>query len=390
MGNAYQQQQRSSWVATLTRNHNKSSITSSNINKESYKYSSNNRSPSIYRLPDEVLLYLLQCPIVDFNTLCSILHTSKRLRHVACQVFRYNLLPYIRLATVIDQEGRGRWTCIYAFDTLNESTLHASFTPINYKGQRYRYDPSTTNAPTLRYILAAMTNSSSTTAPSSSRCYYSSNEPNASYTEPTTIIPTSFIRSSSQRREYQQQQIDSNTEWLMVGQSRQIHQQQQRIINNPNRRLSIKQHRQRVVQETLNSSTAILQPCGAQQQQEHVVWRLSYIVNTMQQQDHKPSCLSAAPPHLDTATTAHTHNTACSKKRTPHEAADDLGDDDYTTTTLRYMVPVSLTADITALSEGFTQHQRMSPCRRWMNQVMTFTWLKRRKWCLNDRIRWSS
>ncbi|KAI8139533.1 hypothetical protein BJV82DRAFT_246085 [Fennellomyces sp. T-0311] len=180
---------------------------------------------SIYRLSDDVLSYLLQSPVVDFGTLCALSQTSRRLRSVACHVLRYYRLPYIRLATVIDQEGRGKWTCVYEFNSLDETTLRVSFIPICHKGQRYRYDTST-EAPTLRYILA---------------------------TTSTADRLSPFVL-----------RIRSTDEIAT----------DQRIINNPNSRLNISQYgcSQKVVQA---AHTAKLQTCTPPE------WLLSYSVNTM-------------------------------------------------------------------------------------------------------------
>ncbi|KAI8149768.1 hypothetical protein BJV82DRAFT_589195 [Fennellomyces sp. T-0311] len=110
-------------------------------------------TPPIYRLSDDVLLYLLLCPELDFIALYTLARTSRRFRSLVCQALQCYLLPDVQLTTMIDQEGRGKWTCRYSFDSFDETTLRATFTPSENKNyfKRYRCDGST-DVPTLRHL----------------------------------------------------------------------------------------------------------------------------------------------------------------------------------------------------------------------------------------------
>ncbi|KAJ8659091.1 hypothetical protein O0I10_005129 [Lichtheimia ornata] len=108
----------------------------------------------LYDLPEDVLIVLLQ--YLDFVSLMNLAHTSWRLRPVVCCVLRHYLLPKIQVATVMDQEGRGVWTCRYQFYGLDhdEHEPRAVFAPIDsaHCHKRYRCDGSTA-APTLRQLV---------------------------------------------------------------------------------------------------------------------------------------------------------------------------------------------------------------------------------------------
>lgn len=108
----------------------------------------------LYDLPEDVLIVLLQ--YLDFVSLMSLAHTSWRLRPVVCCVLRHYLLPKVQVSTVMDQEGRGIWTCRYQFYGLDhdEHEPRAVFAPIDpaHCHKRYRCDGSTA-APTLRQLV---------------------------------------------------------------------------------------------------------------------------------------------------------------------------------------------------------------------------------------------
>ncbi|KAI7857047.1 hypothetical protein BDC45DRAFT_501567 [Circinella umbellata] len=113
--------------------------------------------PFIYQLSDDVLLYLLLCPELDFKSLHAVAEVSQRFRNLVYQLLKLYLLPDLQLTTMMDQEGRGRWTCRYNFHSLDENTLRATFTPVDsgqggqQDSKRYRCDGSV-DAPTLRRI----------------------------------------------------------------------------------------------------------------------------------------------------------------------------------------------------------------------------------------------
>ena len=111
--------------------------------------------PAIYRLPDDVLLSLFLCPEFDFTTLYMLAQSSPRFRPLVCQALKCYLLPNVQLTTMIDQEGRGKWTCRYTFASFDDASLRATFIPTecNNYYKRYRCDGST-DMPTLRYLEA--------------------------------------------------------------------------------------------------------------------------------------------------------------------------------------------------------------------------------------------
>lgn len=111
---------------------------------------------SIERLPDDVLIYLLLCPDLDFATLSNFAYTSQRMRALVYRVLQYYLLPNIQIAATIDQEGRGRWTSYYKFLHLDPETFSAIFCPFHNGFKRYRCDGST-ESPTLRHLMIVHT-----------------------------------------------------------------------------------------------------------------------------------------------------------------------------------------------------------------------------------------
>lgn len=116
----------------------------------------NDKSPwcMLYDLPEDVLIVLLQ--YLDFVSLMHLARISRRLRPVVCCVLRHYLLPKVQVATVMDQEGRGRWTCRYQFYGLDhgEHEPRAVFVPLDptHCHKRYRCDGSTAS-PTLRQLV---------------------------------------------------------------------------------------------------------------------------------------------------------------------------------------------------------------------------------------------
>lgn len=103
-------------------------------------------------LPDDLLIHLLRDPTLDFKTFYAVARTSRRMRAMVHQVLQCYILPSIQLATVIDQDGRGRWTTCFRFLSLDELTLTATFVPVTNAYKRYRCD-GTTGPPMLRRIV---------------------------------------------------------------------------------------------------------------------------------------------------------------------------------------------------------------------------------------------
>ncbi|KAG2227949.1 hypothetical protein INT45_011973 [Circinella minor] len=148
-----------SWTAAAKAAISSPSRTRKYYNSRSQQQQSQQSSflPFIYRLSDDVLLYLLLCPELDFKSLYAVAEVSQRFRNLVCQLLKLYLLPDLQLTTMMDQEGRGRWTCRYNFHSLDENTLCATFTPVDsgrggqQYSKRYRCDGSV-DAPTLRRI----------------------------------------------------------------------------------------------------------------------------------------------------------------------------------------------------------------------------------------------
>lgn len=110
-------------------NHAQSSLlklhtTSNNIFK-SKRFSATsplqNSQTTIHHLPDEIItLILLSIQDVDIEMLCTIAAVTPKFRRIAMDLIRRYMLPAIQLNTLIDQEGRRRFTTHYFFQALDE------------------------------------------------------------------------------------------------------------------------------------------------------------------------------------------------------------------------------------------------------------------------------
>ena len=166
--------------------------------------------PSIYRLSDDVLLYLLLCPELDFKSLYAVAEASQRFRKIVCQLLQLYLLPDLQLTTMIDQEGRGRWTCRYNFYSLDENKLCATFIPagngqsFQQYSKRYKCDGSV-DAPTLRRIEVLHYDDviSSSLFVKNTRRYcgkkHSSIDKQCQDSSTTTVVPTTRITRQARR-----------------------------------------------------------------------------------------------------------------------------------------------------------------------------------------------
>lgn len=112
----------------------------------------NKEAATIDHLPDEIItLILLSIQDVDIETLCTIAAVTPRFRRIAMDLIRRYMLPGIQLNTLIDQEGRRRFTTHYFFQALDEEKMMATFLPLISTPKRVRND-NYAALPTLRRL----------------------------------------------------------------------------------------------------------------------------------------------------------------------------------------------------------------------------------------------
>ncbi|KAI9244022.1 hypothetical protein BDA99DRAFT_529556 [Phascolomyces articulosus] len=185
-------------------------------------------------------------------------------------------------------------------------------------------------------------------------------------------------RNRSTKRE--QSKSKNIASWMMINQE-QPH--KHCIINNPNCRLSVKHYSsKRVVQGTINNSITTMISCATQQEQ--VMWRLTYIVNTMQQElqhplmsDHHFSALQQIYQHR------HSSNNNAMIAQQQQQKIPEMDNN----TNVRYMIPICLTTNIMSLSNGFTVNNKKSKSAssyggRFVHHGTTWIKDKWRRWCL--------
>ncbi|KAI7885156.1 hypothetical protein K492DRAFT_204217 [Lichtheimia hyalospora FSU 10163] len=120
------------------------------------RLSQNNETPAtittIDHLPDEIItLILLSIQDVDIEMLCTIAAVTPKFRRIALDLIRRYMLPGIQLNTLIDQEGRRRFTTHYFFQALDEEMMMATFIPLISTPKRLRND-NYAALPTLRRL----------------------------------------------------------------------------------------------------------------------------------------------------------------------------------------------------------------------------------------------
>ncbi|KAJ8659805.1 hypothetical protein O0I10_004398 [Lichtheimia ornata] len=107
---------------------------------------------TIDHLPDEIItLILLSIQDVDIEMLCTIAAVTPKFRRIAMDLIRRYMLPGIQLNTLIDQEGRRRFTTHYFFQALDEEKMMATFIPLISTPKRVRND-NYAALPTLRRL----------------------------------------------------------------------------------------------------------------------------------------------------------------------------------------------------------------------------------------------
>lgn len=111
-----------------------------------------NSQTTIHHLPDEIItLILLSIQDVDIEMLCTIAVVTPKFRRIAMDLIRRYMLPAIQLNTLIDQEGRRRFTTHYFFQALDEEMMMATFIPLISTPKRVRND-NYAALPTLRRL----------------------------------------------------------------------------------------------------------------------------------------------------------------------------------------------------------------------------------------------
>lgn len=115
-------------------------------------YPQSKEAATIDHLPDEIItLILLSIQDVDIEMLCTIAAVTPRFRRIAVDLIRRYMLPGIQLNTLIDQEGRRRFTTHYFFQALDEEKMMATFLPLISTPKRVRND-NYAALPTLRRL----------------------------------------------------------------------------------------------------------------------------------------------------------------------------------------------------------------------------------------------
>ncbi|KAI9271895.1 hypothetical protein BDA99DRAFT_595153 [Phascolomyces articulosus] len=370
--------------------------------------------PTIYRLSDDVLLYLLLCPELDFKSLHALAQVSLRFRQIVCQLLQVYLLPDLQLTTMIDQEGRGRWTCRYQFQSLDETTLCATFTPDipasrqsgrGYVGsdqqqkqqcfQRYKCDGST-DAPTLRHIQVHhydMVLSSSLFVKETRRyrekithSKIEEKQHHSNTTTPTTasstILPSDLSCSSS-----------SPMMTCITRQTRRV----------GIRRCGIRSIRARHFQERL---VAKIHPhvtyASSSSLTTTPAWQFTYSVSTQQ-----PIVLGADDTSSSNSSSTNNSSMSLILAHDQHHLQEDINSNKHDARspclfnnaasakqhivsnqnhknsrgdTTRYFIPICLTVDVSMLG----QRSSCSNYKRFMNHLPSFCWI-RRKWALGKQ-----
>ncbi|KAI7869475.1 hypothetical protein BDF14DRAFT_1781653 [Spinellus fusiger] len=116
---------------------------------------------AFYRLSNELILYILQQPTIDLKTLYTMSRLSKRFHSLAICALKVYRLPHIRLMVGTDQEGRGKATTCFRFQSLDSTHLTATFVATTLDPKRYCRNKSK-EPPILRHI--SMTDSDQDTS----------------------------------------------------------------------------------------------------------------------------------------------------------------------------------------------------------------------------------
>ncbi|KAI9318626.1 hypothetical protein BX666DRAFT_1929824 [Dichotomocladium elegans] len=113
---------------------------------------------TIIRLPDEILLKIIlyTASRMGLEGLHSIANVCQKFRCLSADLMRRYILPGIRLATLIDQEGRRRFKTVYHFHSLDDNTLVATFVPVSRQAPRRMRSSSHAALPVLRQLFAAV------------------------------------------------------------------------------------------------------------------------------------------------------------------------------------------------------------------------------------------
>ncbi|KAI9471374.1 hypothetical protein BDB00DRAFT_862470 [Zychaea mexicana] len=356
-----------SWATTTAR---MSTTTYKFYHRRPQHQQSNALPPPIYRLSDDVLLYLLLCPELDFKSLYAIAQASNRFRGLVCQLLRLYLLPDIQLTTMIDQEGRGRWTCRYSFDSLDETTLSATFIPTStssdssgndhhprreYCFKRYRCDGSS-DTPTLRKI----------------EVLHGDDLKSSSL----------FIKDTRRYREKKKKSIENREHPLertsITRQTRRIGIQRCGI-----RSIRAKHHlvQERLAAKIYHNSNNNASHAFTNASSLPPSWRLMYSVSIQQPVTSSPAfdCAStSSSSNSSSASLPQQHDQYNNKQYARSPCSNAVAAVDRNQGTARYITPLCLAVDVSMLGQRSSNNN--SGYKRLINHLPPLCWIRRKWW----------